>query len=152
MNYEDLLNKVTEEKINLIKYPFKGNAKGFYCDGCIALNSKIKTEKERKCILAEELGHYYTSHGSILDKSVNSIKQEHRARRWASERLITLSNLIDAFKLGIKGKSNLADYFYVTEEFLDSTISFYRKKYGTHHIVKNHIIFFEPNLSIVKMI
>lgn len=80
MNYEDLLNNVTEEKINLIEYPFKGNAKGFYCDGCIALNSKIKTEKERKCILAEELGHYHTSHGSILDKSLNSIKQEHRAR------------------------------------------------------------------------
>ena len=151
MNYEELLLTATKENINIIEFPFKGKGKGYYCDGCIALNSKIDTEKERKCILAEELGHFYTSHGAILDKSISSIKQEARARRWACERIITIPSLIESFNSGIQSKSGLIDFFDVTEEFLDSTISFYKRKYGTHYEFENYIIVFEPNLSILKM-
>ena len=42
--------------------------KGLYCDGYIAINKDIETETERACILAEELGHYYTSSGDIIDQ------------------------------------------------------------------------------------
>lgn len=150
MNYEELLLTATKENISIIEFPFKGKGKGYYCDDCIALNSNLNTEREKKCILAEELGHFYTSHGAILNKSINSIKQENRARRWACEKLITINSLIDAFNSGIQSKSELIDFFDVTEEFLDTTISFFKRKYGTHYIFDNYIIFFEPNLSILK--
>lgn len=35
---------------------------------------------EKACVLAEELGHYYTSQGDILElDTVDAIKQEQRA-------------------------------------------------------------------------
>lgn len=129
--------------------PFKGQAKGYYCDGCIAINSKL-TNTEKKCTLAEEIGHHETTYGNILDKSIISIKKENIARRWACEKIITLDNFIQAFEYGIKTKEDLAEYFDVTIEFLLQTIEFYKRKYGTYHIEGNYILYFEPNFSILK--
>ena len=68
--YEDLLseaesnNLITREK-NLLAYD--GRIKG----DRIAINKNL-TEIEKKCILAEEIGHYYTGVGNILDLSKES--------------------------------------------------------------------------------
>ena len=67
--YEKLLNSAHDENITVIEnYSFKSNRiKGLYSDNVIALSKNIKTENERKCVLAEELGHHYTSSGNIID-------------------------------------------------------------------------------------
>ena len=63
------------------KYNFSGTKiKGLYCDGNIALSRNIKTESEKKCILAEEIGHFETSCGDITDQNnISNRKQELHA-------------------------------------------------------------------------
>lgn len=55
--------------------------KGLYYNGTIGIDKNIETDKEKACVLAEELGHYHTSSGNILDQGdVFNRKQELRAR------------------------------------------------------------------------
>ena len=57
--------------IEVIHYPFETDRiKGLYCDGTIAISTDMKTDAEKACVLAEELGHHYTTYGNILDQSV----------------------------------------------------------------------------------
>lgn len=151
MEYDKLIEEANYNNIEILEFPFKGNAKGYYCDGFIALNKKIDTTKEKKCILAEELGHYYTGCGNLLSDSILCKKKEHLARRWASERLITLQDFINAFNYGINSKVDLANYLDVTEDFLECTINYYRKKYGASITIDKYIIIFEPNLAVLKL-
>ena len=56
--------------VDVVDWDFKDTRiKGLYCDGTIALNSKL-TNKEQAAVLAEELGHHLTAAGDILDQSV----------------------------------------------------------------------------------
>lgn len=151
MNYETLLEEALTNNVDVIETKFKGNAKGYYSNDVIALSTRIETTNEKKCVLAEELGHHHTTNGNILDKSIVSIKREKIARNWAYSKLIRILDLIDAFEHGIQGRHDLADYLEVTEEFLDNTITYYRNKYGTHYQIDNFIIIFEPSLSIIKL-
>ncbi|MBD7912023.1 MULTISPECIES: ImmA/IrrE family metallo-endopeptidase [Clostridium] len=152
MEYDELIAKATNDNVDILEVSFKGKAKGYYSDGVIAIDNKIETNTEKKCILAEELGHFYTSTGDILDNSILSKKKESIARRWACEKLITLSHLTSAFKDGITNKSDLANYLDVTPHFLDLTLEYYKRRYGTHVKLNNYIIFFEPNLGILKLL
>ena len=36
----------------------------------IAIRKDIPTQTEKACVLAEELGHYYTSSGDIMDQNI----------------------------------------------------------------------------------
>lgn len=84
--YEGLIKKTEEEDIEVVEMKFKGNLKGLYSSNVIALNSNIETTAGKGCILAEELGHYFTTTGNILDsKDFGNVKQEKRARNWAYE-------------------------------------------------------------------
>lgn len=74
-------------------------------------------------MLAEELGHYYTTVGNILDKkkTINR-KLERRARAWAYQKLTPLDKLIQAHNEGIRTRYEMAEYLGVTERFLEATI------------------------------
>ncbi len=90
----------------------------------IYLNTAIETETEKKCILAEEIGHYETGiiktnlndndEQSYLLRSIN----EFRAKKWVVSKLIPF----DKFKrfLGTNcSKFEVANELGVTEEILD---------------------------------
>ncbi|WP_059105919.1 ImmA/IrrE family metallo-endopeptidase [Shouchella shacheensis] len=69
--------------------------KGLYSGKFIFINQITPTDVEKTCILAEELGHYYTTSGNILDQhSITNRKQEKRTHTWAYERLIPFSKII----------------------------------------------------------
>lgn len=147
-----LEDELQEQNLEIIEVNFKGKLKGLYSDNTIALDSKIDTESEKNCVLAEEIGHHYTSYGDILDQNnIKSIKQEKRARNWGYEKLVRLSDLICAFEKGLRNKAELADYLNITEEFLEKAIEHYKEKYGICHEIDNYTIYFEPNLIILKM-
>ena len=56
---------------------------GLYIDNHIALDSQLKTTAEKTAILAEEIGHHFTSVGDITDlKDAGSRQQELDARLW----------------------------------------------------------------------
>ena len=109
------------------------------------------TTTEKACILAEELGHYHTTVGNILDQtSVENIRQERRARIWAYEKQIPLQGLIKCFEERCRNKYEIASSLGVTEEFLKEAITYYRQKYGISTTCEDYVIFFEPALLIHK--
>lgn len=131
--------------------PFHGNLKGLYVDQNIALSDQLETSAEKACILAEELGHHYTSVGNILDISdPANAKQERQARMWTYERLIGLRGLIDAYQHGCREYHETAEFLDVTEEQLRDAIADYRSKYGVCTKYQNYYIMFEPYLMIGK--
>ncbi len=150
--YEELLMEIEKEKIEIISTPLSDRVKGLYADGYIALNKKISTTAEKTCVLAEELGHYHTSSGNILDQSkITNRKQELRARRWAVKKLITLNSLIAAYEAGVRNRHELSEYLGVTEEFIDTALEHFKGIYGYSHSVEEYTIIFSP-LMVVKRV
>lgn len=153
MSYEKLLNEAYQLKIDVYEEPMKARNKGLYGDNVIWINKNIRTSIEKACVLAEELGHYHTSVGDIIDQSkIQNIKQEKLARKWASNRLVSPARLIDAFEYGCRSRYEIADFLNVTELFLDDSLNFYREKYGAEMQVDEiHTLFLDP-LAVYKTI
>lgn len=143
---EKLQEQAREEGVDIIEYDFDSERiKGLYCDSVIALSNDLETSVEKACVLAEELGHHYTSSGDILDLSaVSNRKQERVARLWAYNHRIGLRRLIDAFEHGCCNRHEIASFLDVTEDFLVGALDCYRQKYGVSAVVDNYIIYFEP--------
>ena len=151
--FEKLQDEAYIESIDIVEMPFNSKRiKGLYCDGIIALNSNLTTSAKKACVLAEELGHYYTSSGDILDLSVvANRKQERVARFWAYNRLLGLRRLIDAFEHGCSNRHEIAAYLDVTEDFLTEALDCYHEKYGVSAVVDNYVVYFEPlGVSLLK--
>lgn len=118
----------------------------------IAVSKKLRTDKEKCCVLAEELGHFYKTVGDITDQSkIENLKQECTARRWAYEKLVGIIDIINAFNIGIRNRYEMAEYLNVTERFLEESIKHYKQKYGVYYEIDNYILYFEPNLVVLKM-
>lgn len=123
--------------------------KGIYIESgsssMILLNKNLQTDRERKCVLAEEIGHHLKTIGDITDQTkLENQQQEMRARQWGYEKLVPLSAIVQAFHARIKGRYELAEYLDVTEEFLQNSIDRYRSKYGILTTWENYIIRFDP--------
>lgn len=124
--------------------------KGLYVDGNIAIEKNM-TATEKACVLAEELGHHFTTYGDILDLSdARNRKQERRARLWAYRRAFDLVDLISAYKHGCRNRFEIAEYLEVTEQFFEDAINTYREKYGVYTKVDRYIVYFEP-LGILEL-
>ena len=152
-NYEELLQIASDEDVMVYEeYDFSDTRlKGLYCNGAIALDGEIKNQAEKACVLAEELGHHYTSTGNIIDlHDMENRKQEYRARLWAYNRQIGLHGLIAAYKAGCGSQFEIAEYLNVTEEFLLEAIKCYRNKYGTGTMMNQYWITFIPNLRVYE--
>lgn len=151
MKYDALLDEANAEGISIKERPFKtydGRIKG----KDIYLRKDMNTT-EKACVLAEELGHYYTSVGNIIDMDNSSNrKQERQARLWAYNKQIGLKGLVRAYEHGCTASHEIAEYLDVTEEALQECIEFYRDKYGEYKTVEHYIIFFIPHLAMLKKI
>ena len=149
MNYETLLEEADSQFLVVKEKPLRahnGRIKG----NRIAIKKDIPTT-QKACVLAEELGHHYTTVGNILDQSkAENRKQERRARLWAYKRAFDLVDLVSAYKHGCRNRYELAEYLEVTEEFLQEALDTYREKYGLYTKVDCYVICFEP-LGILEM-
>ncbi|MFQ7574967.1 MAG: ImmA/IrrE family metallo-endopeptidase [Lachnospira sp.] len=151
--YEKLLTNAKDNNVDVYdNYDFRNTRfKGLYCDGVVAISNNL-TQKEKACVLAEELGHFYTSTGNILDLTdTANLKQETRARLWSYNRLIGLQGLISSYKANRQTLTEVADYLDVTEEFLKEALDCYRSKYGVAVKFNNYIIGFEPTLYVLEL-
>lgn len=151
MYYEQLIEEIEEEGIEVKEMYFNSpRIKGLCVHNTIALNSQLETYAEKMCVLAEEIGHYYTSTGNILDQSkIENRKQERRARGWGYEKLIPIPKLIEAYLIGARNRYELAEFLDVTESFLEDAINYYREKYGLYVKYGDYIVYFNP-LAIYK--
>lgn len=145
MTYEALLKEADSHQLIVKEKPLIRN-NGLIIGNKIAIRKDIDTEIEKSCVLAEELGHYYTSSCDILDQSKpENRKQEHRARLWAYNKMITMDKLANAKKSGCRNRYEIAEYLDVTEEFLQEAIDSYKEIYGAgYHQYGDYLICFEP--------
>ena len=117
----------------------------------IAIRDDIATSIQKADTLAEEMGHYYTTVGDIIElQSIEDEKQERTARLWAYNKQVGLSGIIEAFKAHCSDQFEIAEFLGVSENFLQEALECYRQIYGTGTMVNNYYIRFEPNLQILS--
>lgn len=152
MSYEELLIEADRLGLRAKELPLEADD-GLIYKNRIAIRKNIPTLREKACVLSEELGHYYTSAGDILDQSFTSNqKQEYKARLWAYDKQIGLDGIISAYENGCQNLYEMAEHLDVTEEFLLEALQCYKSKYGVNVSINNYIIYFEPYLGVMKMI
>ncbi|MDG0765417.1 ImmA/IrrE family metallo-endopeptidase [Bacillus halotolerans] len=149
MSYESLLIE-SEDTVTVFEKKLSRRIKGLYSDGIVWINKKL-SNTEKRVVLAEELGHHFTTAGQILDQStIQNRKQELRARNWAYKKLVPLNKIVQAHKAGIKNRYELAEFLNVTEKFLDEALKRYIEEYGLYKEVNGLTICFQP-LGVIEM-
>lgn len=132
--YEQMLAEAEENNLVAKEKPLRAN-KGRIKGNRIAINSKM-TQTEKKCIMAEELGHFYTGTGDILEQSyVSNRKQELYGRIHAYNRLVGLIGIINAYNHHCQNLSEAAEYLDVTDEFLSDSIKYYKKNMESMYVL-----------------
>ncbi len=113
--YEALLSEYGD-KLNIEERSMLHD--GLYCDNVVWINRNLPTSR-KACILAEEIGHYTTSVGDILDiRDLDNARQELRARVWAFNKLLSVDQIVDAASKGYTEVYEMAEYLGVDEKFL----------------------------------
>lgn len=147
--YDTLLDEAAQYDICVKEKPLRGYD-GRIKGKRIAICRDMPTIK-KACVLAEELGHYHTTVGNILNQSkLDNRKQEQRARNWAYNRMVPLDKFIEAYNNSITNLHEFAELAGVTEEFMEETLEYYRKRYGLYTSYKGYMIYFEK-LSVIKI-
>lgn len=151
MTYEQLLTVADQNDLTVKEHPLADHD-GLLKGKRIAIRKDIETQAEKSCVLAEELGHHYTSSGDILDQTdVMNQKQEYRARLYGYNLKIGLTGLIRAYEAGCRNLYEMAEFLNATEEYLREAIQCYRSKYGVCAAVDNYVIYFEP-FAVMRII
>lgn len=131
MNLEKIENLIHREKIELVNcnmYDTKARIIQDNKNSFIFINRKqIENTIEEKCILAEEMGHYYCDSlysPLYYDKQLVD-KNEYRANKWACKTLVNKDKLK---KLSKKGYNNyeIAEELGITEELLKKACDYYQ--------------------------
>ena len=149
MNYETLLEEADSQYLVVKEKPLRAH-NGRIKVNRIAIKKDIPTT-QKACVLAEELGHHYTTVGNILDQSkTENRKQERRARLWAYKRAFDLVDLVSAYKHGCRNRYEIAEYLEVTESFLQEALDTYKEKYGSYTKVDRYVVYFEP-LGVLEL-
>ena len=105
--------------------------RGFYytapdCSPIIGLDHSLHSNyRLHRCVMAEELGHHFTSSGVRIAKRHCSTqdrltidKIEYKALRWAANFLVPENDLLDAIASGLIEVWELAEDFDVTDEMM----------------------------------
>ena len=101
MNLDKLYDIAEQEKINIINYKMnkcKSRIISYDNSYIFMYYSKINSYTEEKCLLAEELGHYYYDAYYTLSASQENIdKQEYKALKWKSLTCVSLQSILSCF-------------------------------------------------------
>lgn len=151
MTYEELLVLSESENLIVKEKNIPGYGGRLYKNR-IAISQSLSTQAEKSCILAEEIGHYHTTIGNILDQSdVSNRKQELRARLYGYDMQIGLIGIIKCYKHHCRSIYEMAEYLQVTEEYLKEALDCYRMKYGERWVPVDHYsIRFVPELQVME--
>ena len=123
MNKYEKLTAEFEDEVIIEERPIKNI--GLYSGGIVWLRDDMATAS-KYCILAEEIGHHFTTSGNILDQTpLDNQRQELRARKWAYEKIIPLEAVLSAIADGFRETWEIADYLEVEENFLKDALKHY---------------------------
>jgi len=151
LNYEELLDTADQLDLAVKEQPLTVHD-GLIRGRRIAIRKSIETQAEKSCVLAEELGHYFTSFGNILNMDeIQNRKQELRARLSGYDMQIGLIGIIECYKHHCRSIYEMAEYLQVTEEYLKEALECYSRKYGENLVaIDNYAIRFVPSLQIIE--
>lgn len=132
MELEKLYDLTEKENIKVYNYYFE-NCNGIFLNyknkNSIALNYRnINSQSQEKCILAEELGHYYcdATYSPLCTNKELISKQEYKAKKWAFKALIKPKTINMLYKQGNRSKSEFAEELGVTEELFEMAFLYYK--------------------------
>ena len=150
-DYNNLLEKTNAEGVSVVEIDLGTDTPCGKCIGdTIFINNRVTTN-EKKCVLAEELGHYHLTIGDITDlKSINNRKQELKARRYGYKLLIEPYDIVHTMKQGCSNKYELSDFLNISEEFFEELIEDFKKQYGMGVFVGNYYLQLEPCLGLIR--
>lgn len=150
-DYNNLLEKTNAEGVSVVEIDLGTDTPCGKCIGdTIFINNRVTTN-EKKCVLAEELGHYHLTIGDITDlKSINNRKQELKARRYGYKLLIEPDDIVHTMKQGCSNKYELSDFLNISEEFFEELIEDFKKQYGMGVFVGNYYLQLEPCLGLIR--
>ena len=141
-NYEKLLHDASMIGLEVKEIQFESDAKGL-CKGQKIGIRKDLSDAKKACVLAEEIGHYYTTVGNILNqKNTENRKQEIKARKWAVDKMLTIEDVFEATEHPCSNLFEIAEYLEVTEEFLLEALEIFKKRYGHSYTYKGKTIIF----------
>lgn len=148
--YEELLTEANDIGL-VVKETSLQSADGRCKGERIAVRKDIPTIARKSDVLAEELGHYHTTVGNIIEQdSIADIKQESSARFWAYNRRIGLLGIVNAYKAHYYNIYDMAEYLEVSEPFLADALECYRQKYGRGVSIGDYYVRFEPNIQVFE--
>ncbi len=152
MNYEQLLTTADQAGLTVKERPLQKHD-GLIRGNRIAIRKSINTLAEKSCVLAEELGHHYTTTGNILEQAsdVMNQKQEYRARLYGYNLRVGLIGIIKSYEARCRNLHEMAEYLDVPEDYLTEVIDCYRSKYGQYVAVDNYMIYFVPQLAVMRI-
>lgn len=153
MTYDKLLEEADKSNLFVVENAkFQSRACGLINNDVIGINKNVRSYIKRSCILAEEIGHYKTTVGNIIDQSSTANrKQERSARMWAYNQMVGLQGIISCYQARCNNLFEMADHLDVTEQFLSDALREYQSKYGEYTQVDNYIIYFVPTLAVFKI-
>ena len=131
MELNKLYDIAEKENIDIIDFKMRNKA----IIGCIddsytvGINySNIDNSSEEKTILAEELGHYFTSSLYNSNSSLETIsRKEFKARKWAFKVLAPYEKLKELYKEGCRYNYEFAEELGVTEDLIERAYSYYKE-------------------------
>lgn len=149
--YETMKDYAEEHGLSVEEKPLKYND-GRIRGNKVLIRSDIPTRIQKAAVLCEEIGHYETAVGNILDQSVTANrKQELRGRIWAYNRLIGLTGIIKAYRSGCRNRYEMAELLEVPEDVLQDALDYYHSRYGLFTQLDNYVIYFEP-LGVMELV
>ena len=102
MELIDLENIAMREKVDIVNYKMRKSKARIinYPSPFIFMDySKIDTYTEEKCLLAEELGHYfYDGYYTLSDPRTLIDKAEYKSLKWRSLICVPLKSILRCFK------------------------------------------------------
>lgn len=129
MTYEDLLRECDANNLVVIETQLSSHM-GLIDENLILIN-KDSDELTKKCVLAEEMGHWFTTYGDILNQyDVREVKQEKLARRWAFEKLLSFETIVCALSKCNGDCYDASELLDVTKDFLMQALACFIRKQG----------------------
>ena len=149
--YETLVAEIDSYGIRVREIDFHTSKPCGKCIGNKIYINKNLSEKEKYCVLCEELGHHHLTVSDITKQNdINDRKQEKLARKWGYEKSVGLLKLIEAFESGCTTKHEIANFLNITEKYLEEAISYHTNKYGIDYVIDCYYIRFIPSFYIAK--
>lgn len=132
------MNKLEELMNNYPQLSFTFTSRMPDFQGAMIINNQVFINQNRSYTknledVAEEIGHYETTAGNIIEQnSYYSKKQETEARRYGHMILVNLDGLIECYKAGMRHMWELADFFECDTDYILRALDTFRVKKGNN--------------------